>query len=183
MEKNRYELTENELSIVEKARDILLQKFNISSSRFTAYFTIKDEEIGGEYDTCDSDKCIKYQQHELNQLKKKKKLPKGIIKSIIYSNDGDYDNVERCSICEKPLNEWLTWIHYELVYFTNEIEKMTLEIVECNHVELYVIFNSVNQACDYQREPNYEREKKMKQSVVKLAEFVIEVCKSGGENK
>lgn len=176
----RYKLTEKEEESIVKAENCLNKKFNCESSQWMYYFEIKDEGLSSEHDICYSKKCLKEQKKYLNGLKRKKELgadfEKGWIKEVSSSNDSDHDDISRCSVCEKPLNEFLTWIRYEFQYFQDEcnidgdIDELK-KIINDNYFELFVIFQSMP-SCDFQRNENYEKEKELFKDVVKWADFV-----------
>ena len=176
----RYKLTEKEEIIIDKAVNCLNAKFDCESSEWIYYFEIKDENISSEYNICYSKKCLKEQKKHINGLKKKKELgtdiEKGWIKEVASSNDSDHEEILRCSVCEKPLNEFLTWIKYEFQYFQecdidNDNSEALKKIINNNYFELFVIFQSMP-SCDFQRNKDFEKEKELFKDVVKWANFV-----------
>ncbi len=106
-------LSEKQKSIINQAIELLTplaQAEEERLSRNTVYFKVKNEEISSEYDTCDDEKCIRESKKEI-----RKSYGKGIhIEENWSDNDGDHENIERCSICGRPLCNSLTWIEQEL---------------------------------------------------------------------
>lgn len=111
-----YPLTKKQQAIIDKAVELLLPYSNESVSTWTGYFEEQNEDgdcIGDhdfrDYDTCDNDDCLK-QNHTIL----KAEYPGLNIQYRWYSNDGDHDKFEICSVCGRPLNEFLTWIGDEI---------------------------------------------------------------------
>lgn len=98
---------------LEKAIELLTpfaQKERDQLSCNTVYFKVNDEDVSSEYDTCDNLKCIQKSKKEI-----RKSYGKGThIEECWTDNDGDHENIERCSICFRPLSDSLTWINSEL---------------------------------------------------------------------
>ena len=183
----RYKLTTKEEIIIKKAKELLYKKFDCKTPQRLQYFIFEnDEDVDlSEYQICEDDKCLKQARKELNQLKKKGEYPfneksKGWITHKYSHNFFDHENIEYCSICEKPLNNYLTWIRNEFRYFYEEydveIGKSDIDIIKkvinSDYFYLYVIFNSMP-SCDFQRDENYDREKELFQDVVKWANFIV----------
>jgi hypothetical protein len=81
-------------------------------SRYTYYFKVKGEEISSEFDCCDDEKCIK----EAKKAIRKQYGKNTHIEECYSDNDEDHESIEICSICGKPMNEYLTWCNSELEY-------------------------------------------------------------------
>ncbi|MPS73985.1 MAG: hypothetical protein E2590_12695 [Chryseobacterium sp.] len=140
--------SEDVKEIIEKAVDITS---NLSKdeevSRYTSFIQLGNDDIGfddvgKEYDTCDNDDCI-----EQSIIDAKENYPDQEVSSCLYANDGDHDNVERCYVCEKPLNEWLTWVEYESEYFTSDNRIWEKSLIRNNAFYLAAIFRSIP-SCD-----------------------------------
>lgn len=119
-----YPLTKKQQATLDKAVALLLPFSKESVSQWTGYFEEQDEDgdrIGdndfSDYDTCDNDDCL---NHNWDILKKN--LPSLNIQFRWYSNDGDHDKYDHCTVCGRPLNEFLTWINDEI---DNHIEYTT----------------------------------------------------------
>lgn len=114
----RLVLTDEERSTLNKAIE-LLRPFNTQTvSYYTAYFEEVDEDgdcvedLGSEYDCCDDDTCIS------EMLQKVKLEYPGInINHRLTDNSCDHERIDRCQVCDKPLNEWLTYIRSEFDHY------------------------------------------------------------------
>lgn len=107
----RVGLTDEFENIIELAKNKIYPFVKKEISRLTYYFTVKGDEVN-EYDCCDNIDCIKKSKKAIRG-----EYGKGThIEEHCYSNDGDHDKIEVCSVCGKPLNEFLTWCEYELEY-------------------------------------------------------------------
>lgn len=105
-------LTEEFGKLIELAKEKIEPYSNKEVSRSIRYFKAKGEEVSSEYDCCDNEKCIK-------QAKKDIRISYGKgthIEECYSDNDGDHESIETCSVCGKPLNEYLTWCVSELEY-------------------------------------------------------------------
>lgn len=149
--------------IIKKAIDITneLSK-NEEVSRWTSYIRLGNDEIGyddvgGEYDTCDSDECM---EQALSDAKEN--FPNQDVSNCLYANDGDHGSIERCCVCNKPLNEWLTWVKQESEYFTDEQNYWDKDLIKNNAFYLSAIFRSIP-SNDYEYAPQrshwYPKEK------------------------
>jgi hypothetical protein len=98
--------------LIETAKD-KIAPFSIEEvSRIKVYFKIEDEEVSSEFDCCDNDECI----IEAKEAVRGRYGQEADIEECYYDNDGDHENIETCSVCCKPLNEYLTWCESELEY-------------------------------------------------------------------
>lgn len=114
----RLKLTDEEESILQKAIELLKPFNNEEVSRMTTYFEEVDEDgdcledLDAEYDCCNNDVCIISMSSNL-----KNEYPEKNISHRFYHNDGDHERIERCQICNKPLNEGMTWISSEFDHY------------------------------------------------------------------
>jgi hypothetical protein len=77
-------------------------------SESTCYFIVRGDEIP-EFDCCDDEKCVKQSLKNIVV-----EYGKDTEIETCYSRDyGDPDKIERCNICLRPLNEFMTWISEE----------------------------------------------------------------------
>jgi hypothetical protein len=109
-------LTDEFEKLIDLAQEKIEPFANKEISRNTYYFKVKGEEVSSEYDCCDDEKCIKEAKKAIRE-----NHGKGIRVEECYSdNDGDHESIEICSVCGKPLNEWLTWCESELDYLEED---------------------------------------------------------------
>jgi hypothetical protein len=107
--------TEEFKELVEKAIKKIEPFVKKEVSQSIVYFEIKENEVG-DYECCDNDKCIKKAKKVIRES-----YGKGThIKTHYYLGGGDYDSIETCGICGKPLNASLTWCESELEYLESE---------------------------------------------------------------
>jgi hypothetical protein len=105
-------LTDDFENLIDLAKEKIEPFSNKEISRFTYYFKVKGEEVSSEFDCCDDENCIKQAKKAIRE-----QYGKGThIEECYWDNDGDHENIETCSVCGKPLNEWLTWCDSELEY-------------------------------------------------------------------
>ena len=105
-------LTEEFEQLIKLARDKITPYSQKEISRTSVYFKVKDEDVSGEFDSCDNDSCIRKAKKAIRE-----QYGKGThIEECWWDNDGDHERIEMCSVCGKPLNEWLTWCESELEY-------------------------------------------------------------------
>lgn len=102
--------------IIKKANDKISLFVSEEVSYNLVYYTHKGEEVGSEHDTCNYNKCIEKAKKEIRSNIGKGKH----IQAIVIQNDSDHGKIERCSICEKPLNDCLAWCEYELSYLQED---------------------------------------------------------------
>ncbi len=140
-------LSEKQKSIINQAIELLIplaQAEEERLSRNTVYFKVKNEEVSSEYDTCDDEKCIKESKKEI-----RKSYGKGIhIEENWSDNDGDHENIERCSICGRPLSNSLTWIEQELDH--HEKNTITIEDLQdgCSAFDVKIMLEAMP-TCDH----------------------------------
>ena len=95
------------------------------------------EEVSSEYDCCGDRACVKYAKAAI-----RKEYGKYTHVREIYSdNDGDQEGIERCHICGRPLNEWLTWCRDELEYL-EELKPYTNKIIKEEAFTIFCILQS-----------------------------------------
>lgn len=105
-------LTEEFKKKIELAEEKIEPFSHKEISRYTYYFKVRGEEISSEFDCCDDENCIKEAKKAIRE-----QYGKGThIEECYWDNDGDHENIETCSVCGKPLNEYLTWCDSELQY-------------------------------------------------------------------
>jgi len=133
------EFTEEFKEYIEKTLEKLEPGYKKSQVSYYTYYFLKEDgdEISGEYDCCDNDECINKTREELE-----KEYPN--LQTMYYDNDGDHENIERCYQCNKPLNEHLTWIEYELDHYH---EYLNDPIPKNEQFDLYCILQSIP-SCD-----------------------------------
>lgn len=117
--KNEYDyriiLTDEQQTILETAIN-LLEPFDKENISYGGYFFEDVDEDGNhiadlelmDYDTCNNFECSEKALHEIE-----KEYPTHNIRRWSWDNDGDHENIETCSQCDRPLNGSLTWIKYE----------------------------------------------------------------------
>lgn len=109
------QLTDEFESLIETAKEKIKPFAHKEISRFTYYFEVRGEEIN-DFDCCDDEKCIKHTKKAIRH-----QYGKGTHVEEHYSdNNGDHEDIEICTQCGKPLNEWLTWCNFELEYLEGE---------------------------------------------------------------
>jgi hypothetical protein len=107
-------------------------------SRDIYYFRVRDEEVSSEFDCCDDEKCVKEAKKAIRE-----QYGKGTHVEECYSdNDGDHENIETCSVCGKPLNEYLTWCKYELEIL-EEHKPWTIDFIKEEGFTISVILESI----------------------------------------
>lgn len=174
----------------EKIIDAAIEKIEPFShkevSRLTTYFKVKGEEVCSHHDTCDNQKCINAAKRAIRE-----DYGKGThIEECWTDNDGDHENIEICSVCEKPLNESLTWCESELQYI--EGETCNAEFFKHQAFLIHAILNSTpTQGCkidNYAKhqegkilEKALQRREDFFQRILKLAESVISAFKNDAE--
>jgi len=130
------EFTEDFKKLIEAAIEKIKPFSNVEISRTVYYFEIKGNDVSSEFDCCDDEKCIKKAKIAI-----RKQYGKGThINEIYYDNDGDHEMIEVCSVCGKPLNEWLTWCEMELKYL--EENKWTPDFLKNEGFLINSILNS-----------------------------------------
>ncbi len=103
-------VTDVQKDIINKAIKLITPFDKENASCGIHYFKEKDcdgNEIGEE--TCDNDKCVKIALKDL-------KIRVGKYKRIYTDfshNDGDHESIRSCSVCYRPLNQYLTWVRQE----------------------------------------------------------------------
>lgn len=123
--------------LIESAREKIEPFSKKEISRYTYYFEVKDEEVSGEFDCCDDEKCIKQTKADIREQYGKWTN----VEEVYYDNDGDHENIEVCCQCGKPLNEWLTWCNSELEYI-EENKPWTPEFLKEQGFLIHCIFQS-----------------------------------------
>lgn len=134
--------------IVKKTTEIL-EKLNNKehASLYGYYLEYGNEEegfeyLGFEYQTCDNEKCIREVVKEAQE-----NYPNSDIREVYSDYCFDNDSIERCSNCDKPLNDYLTWVENEASYFIYDNKYWDKELIKANAFCLYVIFRSIP-SCD-----------------------------------
>lgn len=103
-------LTDEFEEIIETAKEKIHPFAQQEVSGLTTYFRVKGEDVSSEYDTCDNQKCIDASKRNIREH-----YGKGTrVEECWTENDGDHDKIEICTVCSKPLNEYLTWCESEL---------------------------------------------------------------------
>lgn len=103
-------LTDEQQSIIDKAIELIKPFDKEDCSNSLHFFRKKDidgDEIGEE--TCDSDECAKIAAKEL----RKTYGNFNVFTVYDHYNNGDHERIDSCSVCFRPLNEQLTWVHTE----------------------------------------------------------------------
>lgn len=111
------------------------------------YFQKKDgDEFGSEYDCCSSDSCIKKAKKEIREHYGK--YTRITENSTITGND--CENIPRCCICEKPFEEYITYIDQEFDHYESNVPSYE-DLVKYTSIpfDITAIFNSVP-SCDNQ---------------------------------
>ncbi len=161
------ELSDKQQKIRDLAISLLSPYDKEDVSNYTHYFERSEGDgYDSDRDTCDKDECV-------DKSKKNIRLDYGNFAPIIevyYSNDGDHENIERCCICERPLNSSLTWISQEFEYYRDNFPSKKYLKDSRTAFDLKVIFESIP-SIDERRDT--DREKKLLNSVIKTANRVI----------
>jgi len=130
-------LTDEFQELIDLAEDKIKPFSNKEISQLVCYFEVKGEDVSSEFDCCDDEKCIKEAKKEI-----RKQYGKGAhIKACYSYNDGDHEDIETCSVCGKPLNEWLGWCQYELEYL-EENKPWTAEFLKEQGFLIHCILQS-----------------------------------------
>lgn len=175
------EISEKQDKVLRIATHLLMPYDKEDVSAYTYYFERPNEkgEFDREYDTCDSEKCI-----EESKANIRKNYGKGTrIEHRYYSNDGDHEHIEICSVCYRPLNRYLTWVYNELEYYSNKLSSSKQLKSSRTAFDLTAIFNSMP-SCDEKITPYDElnavrykdallSQKKFVKSVVRVADNAI----------
>jgi hypothetical protein len=164
--------------LIESAKDkIHFYITNTQVSHYTVYFEVNGEPVSSEYDCCDDKKCIKQAKANIRAHHGKGTH----VVDIWTSNGKDYDCIETCSICGKPLNEWLTYCRNELEYL--EEHEWTAEFIKNEAFYIYAILQS-SPTMDYNPslyamstypDKALENRERFFQRIGKLAKAVIEL--------
>ena len=174
-------LTDEFEQLIELAKEKIRPFSHKEISRTTYYFKVKREEVSREFDCCDDKNCIKQSKKAL-----RKEYGKGThIIVCYYDNDGDHEHIELCSVCGKPLNEWLTWCSYELEYL-EQYKPWTAEFLSNEGFLIGVILNSTptmdSNISDYAKHQKgkiiqnaLQSREKFFQRIVELAQAVIKL--------
>jgi len=144
-------------------------------SRIVTYFRVKGEELS-DYDCCNNKKCIQSSKKAI-----RKEYGKGThIEECSYINDSDHEEIERCSQCGRPLNEWLTWCSSELEYiedgkpWTAEFLKDEAFTIKCilqscptmdHKISTWAIINRLEEALK-EREAFFQRIGELAQCII-----------------
>jgi hypothetical protein len=105
-------LTEEFEKLIETAQEKIEPFSHKEISQDVYYFEVRGEVVSDEFDCCDDENCIKQAKKDIRE-----QYGKGThIEERYYNNDGDHERIETCSVCGKPLNEYLTWCNSELEY-------------------------------------------------------------------
>jgi len=143
----RIQLNKTQQKTIDRAIKLLepyAQNEQTKISYSTYYFKIKDEGVL-DTDCCDDKKCIKKTLKNIREEYGKYTR----VETICYTNDGDHDKIERCNICGRPLNEFLTWIDDEFKHHKeNSITKKDL-IDPATAFEVKSMLDAMP-SCDYE---------------------------------
>lgn len=174
-------ISEEQQQILDKAIELLKEYDKEEVSDYIYFFVVSEDdhsEIGAEYDCCDNPECYEKILEEL-----RKEYP-----GCMYTyqdNSNDYESINCCYQCGKPLNDTLTWIEMELNYHVEySIEKVDLQKSR-TAFDVRVMFEAMP-TCDYEirsrDKKNTERLKEAKDmqddfvnKVINYAEQVIAV--------
>lgn len=97
-----------------------------------------------DYWLCQSSECLKLSMKNL-----RKELPKYTrLFSEMHSNDVDHDGFECCTICDKPLNKYLTFYEDELIYLIETIQTKNDILEEGNCFKIVGLLESTSWLCD-----------------------------------
>lgn len=109
-------LTDEFTQVIKAALEKITPLSTESVSPTTTYFKVHDEEVDSEHDTCNNKKCIAAAKRNIRDH-----YGKGThVEECWTDNDGDHDRIERCSVCDTPLNGYVTWCDSELQYIESE---------------------------------------------------------------
>ena len=123
--------------LIESARAKIEPFSKKEISQWTYYFKVKGEEVSGEFDCCDDEKCIKQTKAAI-----RKQYGKGThVEEVYYDNDGDHDDIEICCQCGKPLNDWLTWCDSVLEYI-EQYKPWNVQFLKDEAFLIHCIFQS-----------------------------------------
>lgn len=178
------QLSNQKQRILKRAIKLLTpyNKEDISQIKF--YFEHDEEDLGSDYECCDQDKCLKKMR---DRIKTEHPEWKGKLDERWTYNNGDHEDVERCQICFRPFNEFLTWVrepfchHREYTVNRRELKKSH------NAFEVIAIFQSMPSIDErpspwaMMNEPKeaLQREKDFANEVVAYAELVIKKLSNG----
>lgn len=165
--------------LINKAQNKIKPYSSKETSRWTYYFKVKDEEVSSDFDCCDNEDCIKQSKSEIRKV-----YGKGThVEECYYDNDGDHENIELCSQCSKPLNEWLTWCDSELEYI-EQCKPWNIQFIKDEGFLIYCIFQSSptqdNAISEYHKHQKgdilikaLEQREQFFQRIGELANFII----------
>jgi hypothetical protein len=129
--------------LIESAKEKLLsfaeERINDVSETIT-YFII-DGCNYSEYDCCDNDKC---KRAILKQIKKE--CPDTKIEVSYESYGSDKEQVESCVCCGRLLNDYLSWVKFELNHieeYITDFSKEYFELYESDAALIYIVLDSV----------------------------------------
>ena len=165
------EISKKQRETINKAITALLpyaEKEVAQGGYFFRYLKSGDE-LSSEYDCCD--KCLNKAMKNLRA-----NIPKyTCIEAIYTQNECDNDRINRCSVCNKPLNEYLTWVGQEFEHHRNySITKEVLTTPE-NAFDIKVMLESIP-SCDYNHrddEWHLQKQQELANEVVNYAELII----------
>lgn len=104
-------LTEEQKQLLEQVVSALEKHVNKEPCGYVYYVTIEGDDMCSDYQTCDNEKCLS----SVKKIVEKEYINKDI-EFLCQDNNNDYGNLEKCSVCGHPLNEFLTWIRDEFEY-------------------------------------------------------------------
>lgn len=160
-------LTDDFENLIDLAKEKIKPFSNKEISQFTCYFKVQGEEVSSEFDCCDDENCIKQAKKAIRE-----QYGKGTHIEECYSdNNGDYENIETCSVCGKPLNEWLTWCSSELEYL-EENKPWNAQFLADEGFVIGVILNSTPAMdCDISGYAKHQRGEILQEALQSREEF------------
>lgn len=128
------------------------------------YFEVRGEEINN-YDCCGDRKCIESAKKEI-----RKAYGKGTrVTEIWQHNDGDFEEIERCTQCGNPFNEFLTWCDSELDHIESS-GPYTAENIKQEAFRINAILQSCP-TCDVKFDRTYNTKKELEKDIADVEAF------------
>ena len=168
--KKRYELTETELGTINTAADLIAHNFDVTCEMVTTEFKINDEQLEADIHLCTHPHCVKEIRKQLETMQSEGELEDGEITEIECLDFVETYKIDYCDVCNVPLIQHLNKVEDTFEPIKNH--RKSKKVVEENYYELYVIFCSTP-SDDYNRFPNYQKERNLFKEIVKWAEYVV----------